>query len=207
MTKVEKNNLKSKITKEVINLIIKNYNSNNKILSITDIKHGVANPVFIIKTQNEDIVLRVLNPIAGDWKPQKEKIVYKLLKEKNIPIPETLKIDTSKKIIPYNYILSKKLEGKSFTEAHENMADKNKEKVVKQLGEYLGRIHSTTFNKFGDVNEEEDKVVVGPANELHEISNEINVGPYKSWKEMHNEILKSLFHYFKNFVITMLFII
>ena len=198
MTKVEKNNLKSKITKEVINLIIKNYNSNNKILSITDIKHGVANPVFIIKTQNEDIVLRVLNPIAGDWKPQKEKIVYKLLKEKNIPIPETLKIDTSKKIIPYNYILSKKLEGKSFTEAHENMADKNKEKVVKQLGEYLGRIHSTTFNKFGDVNEEEDKVVVGPANELHEISNEINVGPYKSWKEMHNEILKSLFHYFKN---------
>lgn len=198
MNKIEKTNVKSKITKETISLILREYNYNLKIQSITDIEHGVANPVYIIKTQNGEMVLRVLNPIAGDWKPQKEKIVYDLLKKKNILVPEILKIDISKRIIPYNYIISKKLEGKPLIEVHKNMDGGDKEKIVRQLGKYSGMMHSITFNKFGDVMEQNDETIVGGANELSDLSSDINSGPYKNWKEMHWEILKSRFHYFKN---------
>ena len=177
------------ITNAEIQKIISKYDKTCKIKKTTSIEEGVANPVFIIETQKSDLVLRIINPLTGDWKPIKEELVYQIFKNNKIPCPRILKTDISKKLIPYDYVISKRLKG--------NALKKSNLKIVKELGKYLGKIHSITFNKFGDVSKRGKNFMVGPAHELSSVSKRIKSGPFTSWKEMHREIITSRLYYFK----------
>lgn len=194
----KKETVKSNITNDAIKAIVATYDTELLVKEIIDIGHGVANPVYIIKTSSIDIVLRVLNPVAGDGKPVKEELVYRLMKENGIPAPIILKTDISKTLIPYNYVLSKKLDGQALVEQYPHMSDVDKKCVVRELGRYLGIMHSITFDSFGDVKELDGKIVVGESHELLDIPENLDARPKKSWKLMHREILKSRFFYFKN---------
>lgn len=185
------------ITKEDIHKIIAKYDNKFRIKKITTIKEGVANPVFIIKTQKMDLVLRIINPISGSWKVAKENLVYKLFTKRKIPCPIILKTDISRKIIPFDYVISKRLRGNTLEKSFSSLTLISKTRIVKELGKYLGIIHSIKFKKFGDIYEQNSKILVGPAHELNDASKLINSGPFLSWKEMHREIIKSRLYYFK----------
>jgi len=185
------------ITKEDIHNIIKKYNNKFRVKKIISIKEGVANPVFIIETQKTDLVLRIINPVAGSWKVAKEKLVYKLFIKHKIPCPIILKTDISRKIIPFNYIISKRLRGNTLEKSFSNLSLTSKTKIVKELGKYLGIIHSIKFKKFGDIYEQNSKILIGPAHELSDVSKRIKSGPFLNWKEMHREIIESRLYYFK----------
>lgn len=186
-----------KISRKKIDEIIQNYNNTYKIKNIIAIKEGVANPVFIIETQKSDLVLRIFNPLTGDWKPIKEELVYALFKENKIPCPVVLKTDISKKLIPYNYVISKRLKGEALDKNYSNLQLNSKIKLVKELGKYLGKIHSLKFDKFGDLAHNGKKCIVGPAHELSDVSKKIKAGPFLSWNELHKEIIKSRLYYLK----------
>lgn len=185
------------ITKEDIYNIINKYDNKFRIKKITTIKEGVANPVFIIETQKMDLVLRIINPIAGSWKVAKEKLVYKLFIKHKIPCPIILKTDITRKIIPFDYIISKRLKGNTLEKSFSSLSLVSKSKIVKELGKYLGIIHSIKFKRFGDIYEQNSKILVGPAHELNDVSKQIKSGPFLNWKEMHRQIIKSRLHYFK----------
>ncbi len=186
------------VSNEKIREIIHSYYKSYKIKKIFAIKEGVANPVFIIETQKTDVVLRIFNPITGDWKASKEESVYELFIKHNIPCPIILKTDISKKLIPYNYVISKRLTGNALDKVFSNQSMSSKLKIIKELGKYLGKIHSINFNKFGDITKKGDNFIVGPAHELSDVSKKIKSGPFLSWKDMHREIIKSRLYYFKN---------
>lgn len=195
MAHIQKSEIR--ITDVMIREIIREYNKTYKIKNIVPVEEGVANPVYIIETQKTDLVLRILNPISGDWKPGKEELVYELFRKNNIPCPVILKTDISKRIIPFNYIISKRLKGNALNKEILKETT-SKTKIVKELGKYLGRIHSISFNRFGDVYKRSNKFVVGPAHELCEFSKRIKTGPFYSWKDMHREIIKYGLYYFKD---------
>ena len=195
MTHIQKSDII--ITDVKIHEIINKYDANYKIKHILSIEEGVANPVFIIETQKTDLVLRILNPLTGDWKAIKEKLVYELFINHKIPCPIILKTDISKKLIPYDYVISKRLKGNALDKDFSNQTINSKIKIIKELGKYLGKIHSIRFNKFGDISKRGSKFVVGPAHELSDVSKKIKSGPFSSWKDMHREIIKSRLYYFK----------
>jgi aminoglycoside phosphotransferase (APT) family kinase protein len=186
---------KINISDKKIGKVLEKYDKSLKVKNIISIKEGVANPVFIIKTQKQEIVLRILNPITGDWKALKEERVYELFTKNKIPCPTILKTDITKELIPFDYVLSKKLKGHALDKGYANKPVNLK--MARELGKNLGKIHSITFNKFGDISKKGNKFIVGPAHELSEVSKKINPGPFKSWKKMHGEIIKSRLFYFK----------
>lgn len=185
------------ITDEKIREIINKYDESYKIKNIISIEEGVANPVFILETQKTDLVLRILNPLTGDWKAIKEELVYELFEKHKIPCPTVLKTDISKKLVPFDYAISKRLKGDALDKIFSNQSLNSKIKFVKELGKYLGKIHSISFNKFGDIVKRDNKLIVGPAHELSDLSKKIKSGPFSSWKEMHRKIIKSRLYYFK----------
>ncbi len=76
----------------------------------------------------------------------------------------------------------------TLSQAYPDLSDAGKRGIYRQLGDLLGRMHSLTFERFGDVAEREGKVVAGPAHELAEEAKSGNIGPFASWREMHREI-------------------
>ena len=57
-------------------------------------------------------------------------------------------------------------------------------------GDFLGRMHSLTFDQFGDVAEREGEVAVGAARELAAEAGNRRIGPFSTWREMHQEIVR-----------------
>lgn len=178
--------------------LVKSSIPDTNITKIEDVPHGVQNPVFIARVeQGSDLVVRIFNPVSGDWKPRKEEVVYRLLKDNGISVPTILKTDITKSLIPFNYVISNRLDGSVMSDIYDSLTQEEKVVLYKEFGQIVGRIHSITFDRFGDVEERDDKVVVGPAHEITDVSDTLNSGPFGIWKDMHDEIVKARLHYFK----------
>jgi aminoglycoside phosphotransferase (APT) family kinase protein len=107
---------------------------------------GVSNPTYII---NDKIVLRIRKD-SNKFKFEKEKFLFDLLKKKtNLPVPEVIDLDSSKKIIPYDYILLKKLQGKSLKKSFSKLPINQRKKLAYELGVSLAKIHSIHFKTTG----------------------------------------------------------
>ena len=151
---------------------------------------GLSGSVLILETDQGDFILKVSQDPAGDWKPVKERIVYGLLRRLGIPAPNVLVADTSRHLVPFAYTLSQCLPGATLSYVYPDMADAEKRGVYQQLGDFLGRMHSLTFEQSGDVAEREGEIVVGPAHELAGEAGSANIGPFTTWREMHREIVR-----------------
>jgi len=157
--------------------------------SIRRPESGLTGSVFILETTQGDLFLKVSRDPASDWKINKERIVYGLLRGQGIPAPKVLKTDLSRTFAPFAYSLSERLPGLTLSQAYENMSAAERLDAYRQLGEFLGRMHSLTFDGFGDVTEREGMVIVGAAWELAEES-AANVGPFTTWGEMHRKVVR-----------------
>lgn len=186
------------IESDQVEKILFNLENQPKIRDIKPISSGLLNPAFLIEIgEGNDLILRILNSKNGKWKGKKESIVYRMLSEKGIPVPTILKVDTSESLIPYTYSISEKLSGNAFSEAYKNISHEDKLSIYKELGKYLGKIHSIKFEKFGDVEDLNGKITVGSALGFLNESPDINSGPYSTWKEMFREVIKSKLEQFK----------
>jgi hypothetical protein len=69
------------------------------------------------------------------------------------------------------------------------LTEKNKLTFYYDFGKVISKVHSITFNEFGESFNCKDVTSFVEAN---------NKGPFKSWKEMHNEIINYRLSYFKD---------
>lgn len=113
----------------------------NKLL-----EEGVSNPAYII---NNEVVLRIRKD-SNKFKFEKEKFLFDLLKKKTcLPVPRVIDLDSSKKIIPYDYILLEKLPGESLKKSFSKLSDNQKKRLAYELGLSLAKIHSIHFKTIG----------------------------------------------------------
>lgn len=151
---------------------------------------GLSGTVFVLETNQGDFVLKVSQDPRDDWKPTKERVVYSLLRSQGIPASNVLAADCSRSLVPFAYTLSECLPGATLSHPYPNMADAEKRGIYRQLGDLLGRMHSLTFDRFGDVAEREGNAGVGPAQELAKEAGDRRIGPFSTWREMHWEIVR-----------------
>lgn len=143
-----------------------------KLLSYRLATKGHVNISYFLRIQvmgqKEEWVLR-LYPKDG-WKATKEKYLYDLIRKKTqVPVPEVLLLDTSKKIFQQDFLLLKRVPGKELK--------RNQSALIKEAGRILAKIHSIKFSKFGWI-----------------IGKEIKP-PFKRWKDfvlfdIHNKLEK-----------------
>jgi aminoglycoside phosphotransferase (APT) family kinase protein len=121
-------------------------NSLGKVKTKKIIAEGVSNPAYLI---NDKFILRIKKD-SKEHKFQKEKFLFYFLgKKTDLPFPEVITLDYSKKIIDYDYMVLKKLPGASLEKTFPSLSKEKKKKLAYQLGEALAKIHSIHFNRIG----------------------------------------------------------
>ena len=158
-------------------------------------KSGLTGSVFVLGTDQGGFILKVSQEPGFDWKLSKERLVYGQLLSQNVPAPRVLVRDLSRSLVPFAYTLSECLPGITLSQAYSDMDAGTKIDVYHQLGDFLGRMHSLTFDRFGDSTEQKGEIVAGPAFELAQESLTGNVGPFTTWREMHREIVQGRLSY------------
>jgi len=158
-------------------------------------KSGLTGSVFVLGTDQGDFILKVSRNPASDWKIDKERIVYGLLRNQGIPAPNVLVADLSRCLAPFTHTLSECLSGVTFSQAYTYMDAAGRLDVYRQIGDLLGRMHSLTFDRFGDVAEHDEAITVGPAQELTGVAADTDVGPFTTWREMHRQIVRGQLSY------------
>ncbi len=110
------------------------------------LQDGVSNQAY---TVNDKIVLRIKKD-SRKFKFEKERFLFNLLKKKTgLPVPKVIDLDTSKKIIPQDYILLEKLPGELLKKSFSKLSHSQKRKLAFELGLSLAKIHSIHFRNVG----------------------------------------------------------
>ena len=144
------------ITKELVEDILGKSYRKTKVLALNQCKGGDISAVYDIVCSNpeEDLILKIY-PDDYHWKMEKEIYVYGLMNERiDIPVPRVLGHDDSKELMPRNYLLLSKVEGKIFTEIGSRLEQQDIHSLYVQLGDILRQIHTITFDRFGYIGTE-----------------------------------------------------
>jgi hygromycin-B 7''-O-kinase len=154
-------------------------------------RDGISSGVLFLATTREELVLRVYADDVGSWKPEKELAIHAHMRSLGILAPVIHTVDASKRVVPFIYSLSARLAGEPFSSVVSSLSDTENATIYATLGDYLGRLHATTFEQFGDVRATPDGLRVGPAPELTNGRQGRPPGPFATWREMHDEIVRS----------------
>ena len=172
-----------------LHAILANHDPRADLVHITQPSSGISNQVLFLTTTRDRLVLRVFADDVGRWKPHKEWALYAHMASLGIPVPSVLKIDASRQIVPFIYSLSARIEGEPYSAVFSSLAVTENIAIHATLGDYLGRLHTTTFDRFGDVHAAAGGLGVGPAQELAAGGSEASPGPFATWREMHEALV------------------
>lgn len=156
--------LKTKLEREQIENLINIHFPGEELLEITELPDGNICSVYILHMDAKDrpsIVLKVGMKKDVDYLRYEKDLfptevkVYRLLEDKNVPIPEVLKADLSCEIVPAGYFFMNFVEGRTWMKAGKELDTANRRRLLKKLGEYHARISSIRGDYFGYLKEGE----------------------------------------------------
>ena len=142
------------ISEQQIQKIIARFFPKLQLIAITEIKESFVNPVYELLFEDDlSYILKINNP---QWpnKQLREINAMRITKEKtSIPIPDVVVTDYEKNIIPYYYAIYEKTQGKELRILQRENSLNSTEylSIVKELGYFLGQLHSINFDFFGDI--------------------------------------------------------
>ena len=102
---------------------------------------------------NDDIVLRANTVDVNDAKFRNEAIAYRLLVGSGLPVPRVLALDESREVVPFDLMITTRLQGVSVAESWTSLNPEALEMVILDSGAMLARIHGVTFPAFGKLRE------------------------------------------------------
>lgn len=163
------------ILKQMVNSGMKSagYKGNNiEIKEVNPIiRHGSVNSVIpVILQSGKKIVLRIHPKNVKNGYFWVEKITTALAKKEGVPTFETIFIDDSQKIVPFDFMIMTTISGKPVTD-YRPLNTKIEQKLVTETGKYAALIHNIKPVGFGFFD-----------NQLAKIAN-ILQGQHTSFKE------------------------
>ena len=121
-----------------------------QLKSIKVIKKGVVNPMYEI---NNKYILRIHKREPHLIKLEKEAAIYERVAASgvHVPVPQVVVLDTSKTLIPYNYVLMNKIRGTDLDEIWEKLGAKKRKEISFHLGKTIAELHKIRFRHFGGI--------------------------------------------------------
>lgn len=168
-----------------LHALIANHDPGCELVRITRPEEGLANDALYVSTTRRAYVLKVFDDTAEKWKPQKERALFDSMRSIGLPAPHVYRIDASRRVAPFIYSLNERCPGEPLSQAFTTLSETVTLRIYASLGDYLGRLHSTTFDRFGDVAGSADGLQVVPLHEWEGHNDSSDVGPFTSWRDMH----------------------
>ena len=109
---------------------------------------GWVNPCFFV---NDEYVFRFNARDPSLPKFQREKLIFDLLGQYNIPAPREVILDDSKNYSEYDILISKKLPGENIEADWKSLCEESKQKIAFEAGSLLKKIHSIPMGYFGEL--------------------------------------------------------
>lgn len=117
-----------------------------ELRNVVQAAHGRNNLVLIV---NDLYVLRFDN-LKGrqESRFEAEKWAYDLLVDSGMPVPRALAVDTSRQIVPSDYLVMTHVPGVPLITVWPALSAEAREHVASQIGNALARMHIATTNSF-----------------------------------------------------------
>jgi aminoglycoside phosphotransferase (APT) family kinase protein len=78
-----------------------------------------------------------------------EKWAYEILSETDVPVSRVIALDTSKHLVPYDYLILTKMPGKTISTSAADLPFADRYAIGYSAGQHLATIHSHDFAQFG----------------------------------------------------------
>lgn len=150
-----KSNLFQEVETSLIQKIFAEKLHVKKLLTIELISGGLFNTSYKVKDEVQTYIIR-FSPVNQhlvmgfeEHLMAAENYVYSLCKKHRITCPEVLVCDTSRHLLDRDYMITFCIPGTVMADA--KLSATEKEKIYEDMGEYAGKLHAVTNDRFGFV--------------------------------------------------------
>lgn len=168
-----------------VRAILADYDRESRLVRFPTPSSGIVNHVLFVTTTREELVLKVFTDGAAARKPQKESAVFAHMRSIGIPTPRVCAVDTSRRAVPFSYLLTERSPGGPFSAVAASLCRAEVARIFASLGDYLGTLHSATFDRFGDIAGSEVGLCVAGVHEWEGNEPGVSTGPFGTWGDMH----------------------
>jgi aminoglycoside phosphotransferase (APT) family kinase protein len=119
-----------------------------QVESVVQPSRGIVNPCRIV---NDKFVIR-FDLVSEEDEPSRfvgEARAYNLLAGSALPVPQVVKLDLSKTLVPYPYLITSKLPGITIIDSWPALTQAEKASLTFQAGKYLALLHQYSGPCFG----------------------------------------------------------
>ncbi len=108
---------------------------------------GMNNPTLIV---NDHFVIR-FDGLGFESRSRffGEKLAYEALHERAIPAPEVIALDVSKSLVPQDFLILTKIEGRPLIDDWQTLSLAEREQAGREAGRYLALMHEINFEGYG----------------------------------------------------------
>lgn len=111
-------------------------------------KEGWVNPCFFVDGKYA-VRFNARDPNLPKF--QREKVVFDLLKEGGLPVPQNVLLDDSRDEIEFDVLISSFLEGQNLEASWEAIDNNSQKSIAFHTGQLLKQIHNVKFDFFGEI--------------------------------------------------------
>lgn len=153
-----KSKTKSSITAEQVKKIAQVHFPDASIERVVELTDGMFNTAFLIEGSGKtaDGVVLKTGPVATTETLTYEKDilrteveVYRLLKNKPIPVPVVFAHDFSRNLIACDYFFMEKVQGQTWKSIARKIPQDDRSELMRELGRYNAAVHSVEGGWFG----------------------------------------------------------
>ncbi|WP_249730407.1 phosphotransferase family protein [Paenibacillus sp. J2TS4] len=77
-----------------------------------------------------------------------EKEAYRILRGASVPVPETIVLDESGRVVPFSFLITTRLKGGPLSRSWPDLEAPDREHLAREAGRYLATIHTYSFDTF-----------------------------------------------------------
>lgn len=181
--KTMKSRTKNRLSEEKIRELARiHFGQDCETGEITELTGGMFNAIYRIEREREeDAVILKVGVVPGttlltyeqDIMPVEVECFRMIREQTNVPVPEVLAYDFSKKYIDSNYFFMTELKGEQFSKVMKKIGQKNVDRIREELAGYLYQMHGIKGRYFGYFTDDKGR-------------------QYKTWKEAFLQMFRQI---------------
>jgi hygromycin-B 7''-O-kinase len=110
---------------------------------------GLASPIVGLRCAGGQRLVVKTFSVERPWQLHQERFVYQLIRtHTTVPVPDVLRCDDTKQLIPFDYMVMSRLPGAPIV-ARTDLSRAEVQDVYGQLGAILRMLHTVTFEHYG----------------------------------------------------------